>query len=115
MYPKRNLKRGGAGVPFIPPNNGIHAVVGVRMLGYREIQILRILARENGGVPYWKIVMEICECKRSECPKTTCKSVVTHALRSLRKKGLIYKKRYLGRIVYYLTKEGKKFLLDLGL
>ena len=88
----------------------------MRMLGSRELEVLKTLVANGGGAPYWVIVEDICKCRgKKECAGTSCKVSVTRALRTLRKKGLVYKKRYLGKVMYYLTKDGKRLLLDLSL
>lgn len=88
-------------------------------LGTRELQILKVMTSKNyKGVAYWEIINEICGCRGgAECKREgreACRVSVTRALSRLRKKKILYKKRYAGEVNYYLTREGKKLLLDLA-
>ena len=84
-----------------------------RSLGRNEILILILL--KDYGRPFWDIAYEICGCRKNEClkekEKNNCRVGVSTALKLLKKKELVYKKRYLGENHYYLTKKGKKLVM----
>ena len=85
-------------------------------LGEREIRLLMEFARrQGGGVSYWMLIKALCGEKQRTREYENCRTMTTRALRSLRRKNLIYKKRYKGEVTYYLTRQGRDLLNRLGL
>jgi DNA-binding PadR family transcriptional regulator len=75
--------------------------------GNLQLQVLRLLAKEK-SLAYWQIIKRVCGEKYTD----TCKTDVTRAIRSLRKKKFVKRRRYLGEVIYSLTPEAKRWLLD---
>ena len=81
-------------------------------LGLIEVEVLTVIVNHGMSASYCVIVKEICGENADE---RECRSRVTRALKNLRRKGLLYKKRYLGKVNYYLTKEARDLLNKLSL
>ena len=96
--------------------------MAVVRLGHREIEILSYFAEVQGGITYWRIVARLCGKKpgpeASEDERRafeSCRVATTRALGRMRRKDLVYKKKYKGEVTYYLTRRGRELLNRLSL
>jgi len=75
--------------------------------GDLQLKVLKLLAKER-SLAYWQIIKRICGEKYSD----VCKTDVTRAIRSLKRKKFLKRRKYLGEVIYSLTTDAKKWLLE---
>lgn len=80
-------------------------------LGRNELMVLYLLARFPSGLNTSEIYHDLCQEKASKYYKPPCINLVQQAILSLKRKGLVIRKRKEGKYRLYLTTTGKKFTL----
>ena len=77
-------------------------------LGYRELQVIKVLA-ESGGCEYSTYIY------KTICPdgNESCRKSVQASIRNLKTKGYVRRTRRHMKFVVCLTREGKRRLLEL--
>jgi len=80
-------------------------------LGRNELMILYLLARFPSGLYTSEIYRSLCQERASKTYKPPCINLVQQAILSLKRKGLVIRKRKEGKYRLYLTTRGKKFTL----
>ena len=78
-------------------------------LGRTELMVLYVLAYWNGKIESRELYRTLCNYSRQFGEKDKCVASVQNAVKSLKRKNLVTRRKKEGRYVLYLTVRGKQF------
>ena len=99
------------GLNPIPTYQEVYKSIPEGRLGRNELMVLYALSRSPRGIESRELYSDLCQAKARLGEKPPCINLVQQAVLSLKRKGLVIRKRKAGVFHIYLTTTGKKFVL----